>query len=149
VGIWYRSQILTLFLLIFMERVVFHYLVNSGSITANTSAQQSLTMQNDSDFELCTILGQSNQDGIRSNGAALANAFQPNNFSVLITNQATGRTLANVRIPQSIIAPYGGYRLLSPIVLPAGTILLFDFLDLSGVTNVVNLVLAGYKRLNS
>lgn len=126
------------------DKLPFSYLV-SVALTANGSSQTSLTLQTDSFFELVTIKGSTTLDSTRSDGAALSNPFIPNNFSVQITDQSTGRQLSNARVPQRIYAPLHGSRLLQPILLPPNTTLLFDFLDLSGSTPTVSLVLEGYK----
>lgn len=126
------------------DQLPFHYLV-TVTLTSGSSQAVNLTTQTDSWFQLTTLLGSTTVDCTRSDGAAVTNPFSPNNFSVLITDQSTGRNLSNVRIPQRIISPFQGYRLPEAIMFPPNTTLLFDFLDLSAGNNVVSLVLAGYK----
>jgi len=120
--------------------IPFTYLVNSGAIVGNGSAQVTLTMSADCSFELLGFLSSCTSD-------AVANVI-PNGYSVLITDQSTGRQLASTRVPQRMFASstynpmtYEKY----PIRFPASCVLLFDFLDLSGNTNTIIIGLKGYK----
>lgn len=126
------------------SQLPFHYLV-TVTLTSGQSLTQNLTLQQDSSFALSSLLASTTVDCTRSDGAAVTNPFSPNNFSVQITDQTTGRQLASARIPQRIIAPFQGYKLPDQVIFPPGAVLLFDFLDLSATNNVVSLVLAGYK----
>jgi len=105
----------------------------AGSITGNLVLEQS------SQFELHQIFGSSDQDADTD--------FMPNNFSLSITDNSTGRQFMNIRIPQrNLCAPSnGGYRLLRPVIFPPLANLTFDALDLSAHANVITISLAGYK----
>lgn len=121
-------------------RIPFWYLVSSGVLTSSSSIQQTLIFQTDSFFELHSVFGVSTLDA--------ATDYHPNNFSVQLTDQASGRQLSSNRIPQSILCSPSnmGYRLTYPVKFPPGANLLCDFLNLSGSSsNTVSLVLNGYK----
>lgn len=126
------------------SQIPFDYLV-SVSLTSGLQLTTTLTLQSDSWFSVVSLHGSTNVDSSRSDGAAVTNPFSPNNFSVLINDQSTGRNLSNARIPQRIMGPFQGYRLLEPILFPPSAILQFDFLDLSATTQTTTLVLRGYK----
>src|SRR5262245_13470830 len=121
--------------------IPFWYLVNSGALAASTSGITTLTLQADSSFELHWIQASSDQDA--------ATDVMPNNFSVQISDQSTGRLLSNARIPQRIFCgpANGGFvRQMRPITFPPQANLQFDFLNLvTDDTTNVTLVLGGYK----
>jgi hypothetical protein len=120
--------------------IPFDYLVSSGVLLASASVIVPLTLQADSWFEWHYIAGTGTLDNTTD--------FSPNNFSVLISDQSTGRALANFRIPQRVLVMPAnmGMRLLRPILLPPAANLLFDILNLSGgSSNTVSLVLRGFK----
>lgn len=120
--------------------IPFTYVISSGAMAGNASAQVSLTMQADSSFELLRILGTSSLD---TDAETI-----PNNFSLLITDQSTGRMLSNIRVPQRLVTMQSMQGMMDekyPIRFPASCVLLFDFLDLSGNTNTVTIALKGYK----
>ncbi len=104
---------------------------------ANTGT---LILDQDSEFEMWDIFGSSTQDADTD--------FMPNNFSVMITDQGSGRRLSNIRIPQrNICGPANGaYRLPMPVIFPPNANLLFDVLDLSTQASTATIVLCGYKR---
>lgn len=118
----------------------FTYLVSSGGLTANGSAQVTLTMSADCAFELLAIVVSATSD-------AVTNTI-PNGFSVLMTDQSTGRQMASSRIPQRMFGS-STYNSMAyekyPIRYPANCVLLFDILDLSGAGNTVQIGLKGYK----
>ena len=130
------------------NKLPFFYLVSSGALNANASGQVTLVLQTDSFFELVSLGASCTMDTTRSDGAALANPFSPNNFSVQITDLSTGRQLSNARIPQRVITPQRGFYFPQPILFTPSSNLLFDFLDVSGATNTISLVLQGYKVFN-
>jgi hypothetical protein len=105
----------------------------------SVNATATLVLEQASEFELHQIFGSSDQDA--------AGNFMPNNFSLQITDQSTGRQFMNARVPQrNICAPSnGGYRLIRPVIFPPLCNLLFDALDLSAHANVITITLAGYK----
>jgi hypothetical protein len=119
------------------------YGLSIGPITASSSLQGNLVLEQSSEFELHQIFGSSSEDD--------PNDPQPNNFSVSITDNGTGRQLMNIKIPQSHLCcpANNGYRLVRPVIFPALCNLLFEVLDLSGNANTVKLTLAGYKIYGS
>jgi len=116
----------------------FDYVVEV-TLTTGQQLQTSLTLQADSYFELVAILGTSSKDG--------ATDIAPNNFSVQMTDQSSGRQFSNVRVPQRCLAGTARYYRdkWRKVVFPPRAVILFDFLDLSSDANSVKLVLTGYK----
>jgi hypothetical protein len=125
-----------------INSIPFIYLVTSPTMGANGTSQVTLLMQADSRFELHGIFGTSSTD---------ANSdFSSNNFSLLITDQTTGRQLMSNRVPQRILCgnAFNGYLQRRPIVFEPQSNILFDFLNLTaGASFTVNIALAGYKFL--
>jgi len=121
------------------NRIPFWYVVTSTAMAANANNQQTLIMQADSWFELNTILGSCTEDADTD--------FMPNNFSVNLTDQASGRNLASARVPQRILCQpaNGGLSLQTGIIFPPSANILLDFLNLTGNSNTVTLVLQGFK----
>ena len=126
-----------------INSIPFIYLAtNATAIGANGTGQFTLLMQADSRFELHGIFATSSVD---------ANSdFSSNNFSLLITDQTTGRQLMSNRVPQRVLAgnAFNGYLQRRPIVFEPQSNLLFDVLNLTGNASfTVNIALAGYKFL--
>lgn len=122
--------------------IPFDYVVVTSAIAASGSAQQTLTLAPDSNFEWHLLEGRSSLDGVANT--------RPNNFSCQITIQSTGRQLSNLRVPQNLLAATAenatGGVMRRPIILGPNTVLLFDFLNLDGASaNTITLVLRGYK----
>lgn len=123
-----------------MDMLPFDYVVVTGAIAASGSAQQTLTLAPDSTFELHVLEGRSSLDAVTD--------IRPNNFSCQITVQSTGRQLSSLRVPQNLLAgtAENGPMLRRPVTFSPNSVILFDFLNLSGVTaNTITLVLRGYK----
>lgn len=122
--------------------IPFVYQVTTSAIVASGQQQQSLTLQTDSFFELQAMLGTSSLD--------LDNDFMPNNFSVQITDQSSGRQLSSAKIPQRLYCGPSNGSILERVrlVFPPQATLLFDFTNLdSGSSNTINFILKGYKHL--
>lgn len=118
----------------------FDYLVSSGAMAASGTATVTLTLAQDSWFELHVIAGSSSLD--------LDTDFMPNNFTCQITDQSTGRQLANARIPQRVLCSpaNGGMRLLRPVQFSPSANIILDFLNLdAALVNTVSLVFKGFK----
>lgn len=129
-----------------MDMIPFDYVVVTGSIAASGSAQATLTLAPDSNFEWHLLEGRSSLDGVTD--------IRPNNFSCQITVQSTGRQLSSLRVPQNLLASTAenatGGIMRRPIVLAPNTVLLFDFLNLSAAAaNTVTMTLRGYKVFNT
>ena len=120
--------------------IPFTYHVGFTALANGASAQTTLTMSADASFELLAILGNSDQDA--------AATLRPNNFSLQITDQSTGRQLSNARIPQSsyISSSYLSFFTEKyPIRFPASCVLLFDVLNLTAQSSAISIDLKGYK----
>ena len=115
------------------------YGVVVGPLLTTAAGQGNLVLEQSSEFELHEIFGVSTEDD--------PNDPQSNNFSVKISDESTGRALSNIRIPQvALCAPANdGYRFLRPVIFPPLANILCDVLNLSGNTNTITIVLAGYK----
>lgn len=124
-----------------LRAIPFSYVVISPTLAANSTGVATLRFQADSRFELHYFLAVSSED----DPADVA----PNNFSVLVKDMATGRELASQRVPQSIFsgsAFNSSPELRSPLFLPQ-TDMSFDFLNLTGNSLTVTVVLKGVKFL--
>lgn len=124
----YRSKNLLPF-----DYVITLALSSGGSLVSN------LVFAQDSQFELHQWAASSSADTDAD--------VMPNNFSVLVTDLATGRSLSNLRVPQRAWAAPANpfYRLVRPVIFPPAANLQFDALDLSSGTNTVTIVLRGFK----
>ncbi len=126
--------------------IPFFYNVTASIAAANGTAQTTLILQSDSYFELHNILGTAGDAA-----GTESNTVNPNNFSVAIRDQVTGRDLTQGRIPQRLLCgnAFNGNRpILRPIVFEPQSNLFFDFLDLTGsANNKITLVLAGVKQI--
>lgn len=106
---------------------------NSNAISANTTVQNSIRISADSAFVAVSVRGTSDGD-----------------FTAFIRQDASDRQLSNIAINSNAImgtAERPGF-LHKPLLLPANTTISFDFTDLSGATNQLWWVLAGFKVYN-
>lgn len=124
--------------------IPFTYIV-TGTVGANAAVQSTLTMAADSSFELLCFMGSCTQDADTD--------VMPNNFSVQIQDQSTGRYLSNARVPQRNLAGNtgNGWGAVEkyPIRFPASCVMVFDFLDLSTAGSTITMSLKGYKLYNT
>lgn len=111
------------------------------TLLASASGTVNLTLASDSVFELHRILASTSLD--------LNTDVNSNRFTVLISDQSTGRQLSNARIPQRILCP-ATYPILQPrpVQFPPNAIMQFDFTNLIASTIVIDLVFNGYKIFN-
>lgn len=111
-----------------------------ATVPANGSAQSTLIFQADSRFELMGIFGTTNL-------ASEATEVAPNNFSLSIRDQTTGRDLMSTRVPQRILCgnAFNGFLQKRGVVFEPQSNLLFDFLNLTGAERVITIALHGYK----
>lgn len=119
----------------------FVYIVSS-SIAASSTSSTTLIMQADSRFELMGILG--------TGGAASTtedSLVAPNNFTLQIRDQTTGRDLMSAPVPQRVLCGNAFNQFLQKrgIVFEPQSNLLFTFTNLTAATNNVTLALHGYK----
>ncbi len=121
--------------------IPFTYIVTQV-LTAGQAAQTQLTMASDSAFELLSFVASSTLDADTD--------VIPNQFSVQVTDQSTGRQLSNARVPQRmyVSSTYtAGAVEKYPIRFPAQCVLLFDFLDTNGGGQTITFGLKGYKLI--
>jgi len=126
-----------------INSIPFIYVVDSGTIAIGGSAQTTLTMMADSRFELVGIFGTGGATDASEEGIV-----SPNNFSVQIRDQTTGRDLMNTQVPQRILCgnAFNGFLQRRGVVFEPQSALFFDFRNLSAAaTNRVRLSLMGYK----
>lgn len=118
--------------------IPFDYVI-SLALSSGGSLVASLTFAQDSQFELHQWAASSTKNGDTD--------VMPNDFSVLVTDLSTGRSLSNLRVPQRCFAAPANpfYRLIRPVIFPPGANLQFDALDLAADTNTVTIVLRGLK----
>ncbi len=120
--------------------IPFTYLVSSGALAANAAGQVPLVLAADCAFELQGYVASCTEDADTD--------IIPNNFSVQIIDQSTGRLMSNIRVPQRMFASstYNGMTCEKyPIRFPANCTLLFDFLNLTTNANTILVGLKGYK----
>ena len=124
----------------------FWYTVTATIAAANGTAQTTLILQSDSYFELHTISGTGGATAATENATV-----NPNNFSLSIRDQTTGRDITQGRVPQRLLcgnAFNGAPVIRRPLLFEPQSNLFFDFLDLTGaINNSITLTLAGVKQL--
>lgn len=121
------------------NKIPFYYSLTTAAMAGNGTDTKTINIAADADFELTYFLGSSSVD--------LDTDFMPNNFKVKITDQSSGRLLTSDYINQrNICGPSNGtlYQRY-PVIFKSLSEIVFDFVELSGGTNTVNFVMAGYK----
>ena len=119
----------------------FVYVVAS-SIAASSTSSTTLIMQADSRFELMGILGTG------GNAATTEDAqVSPNNFTLQIRDQTTGRDLMSAPVPQRVLCGNAFKQFLEKrgIIFEPQSNLLFTFTNLTAAANNITLALHGYK----
>jgi len=98
-----------------------------------------LTLDSSSWFELHQIGASSSLDTDTD--------FMPNNFTLAITEDSSGRQLTNGQIPQRVIAGPAnqGWLMRRLVVFPPNATFKFTLLNTIASANVVDIVLVGYK----
>jgi len=121
----------------------FVYVVTS-TIAANSTSSTTLIMQADSRFELMGILGTGGNVATTED-----NQVAPNNFTLQIRDQTTGRDLMSAPVPQRVLCGNAFNQFLQKrgIVFEPQSNLLFTFTNLTGASNNVTLALHGYKMI--
>lgn len=121
----------------------FVYVVTAtlGAAVGATSSS-TLIMQADSRFELMGILGTGGQAATTEDGQVA-----PNNFTLQIRDQTTGRDLMSAPVPQRVLCGNAFNQFLQKrgIVFEPQSNLLFTFTNLTANTNNVTIALHGYK----
>lgn len=108
-----------------------------------TQATGSFTMDTDSWFELWYFVASSSLDA--------DDDVIPNNFTIQISQQASGRALSNVTIPARMItSPQNPFmRQMRPVVFAPTTTIQFVATNTVASANVVTFGFAGYKLYKS
>ena len=121
----------------------FVYIVAS-TIAASSTSSTTLIMQADSRFELMGILGTGGQASTTEDSQV-----SPNNFTLQIRDQTTGRDLMSAPVPQRIMCGNAFNQFLQKrgIVFEPQSNLLFTFTNLTANTNNVTIALHGYKMI--
>lgn len=118
----------------------FHYV---ATITLLTGASNVASIQFDtsSAFEWHQLYATSTLDA--------ATDFSPNNFSLMMINDAGGNNLSTARVPQRLISSPSNksFWLPRPVMILPGSSIKIDALDISGgsSTQTVTVSLFGYK----
>lgn len=127
-----------------VNSIPFIYTVTAEDIAASSSRQATLIFQADSRFELMAIFASSTVPEETTQ-------VSPNNFSLLIRDQTTGRDLMSNRVPQRILCgnAFNGFLQKRGIVFEPQSNLLFDFLNLANAGNPIDVTVAlhGYKLI--
>jgi len=122
--------------------VPFDYLTEI-SLGANATGTNTLVLDNEGFFELHYMLGMSSADGLTD--------VAPNNFKVQMMD-GSRRYMSNALIPQRLIAPYaaqGGLPEPRPVIYAPNSVFQFNFLNLVADTNIITIVLKGYKLIGN
>jgi hypothetical protein len=118
----------------------FTYLFPAIVIPALGQVQQNLQMASDSYFELLRYVGISSADNPTD--------YAPNNFSVQLTDQSTGKQMMSGQVPQAMAITRSyqfGNDEKYPIQFPAQTIVVGTFINLTNSQLTVTFGLKGYK----
>lgn len=127
-----------------VNEIPFTYVVPAITLAANAAGQQNLVLMADSYFELMAVFATGGADATTEN-----TLVSPNNFSLLIRDNTTGRDLMSQRVPQRLLAgnAFNGFLQRRPIVFEPQSSLLFDYLNLTAANNSVTIALVGYKKM--
>lgn len=120
------------------------------NLNANAAGNQILVLDNDSEFDLYAITAATDQDGTLT--AAVGPVQLPENFSLLLTNQTTGRAMSSELLRRGNVCGNSFTNVLPegrPIRFPRKTQLQMQILNLVAVPIVVQVAFKGYKVFNS
>ena len=123
------------------QGIPFTYVVTTASLAAGAVGTVTLIMQSDSEFYLCEWLGMST--------AETAADVSPNNFTVAIRDQSTGRDLMSAAVPQRLFSgnAYNGNLEATAVKFLPQSNLVFTITNTAGGANTVTVVLKGYKKM--
>lgn len=118
------------------------------ALGALANGSVNLTLEANSWFEFHYWMASTDQDQVQSSTVA---AFYPNNFTVQITDDSSGRQLTNGKVPQRIICGPSNQNIrhIRPVVFPPNAVLKFDFTNLVNATTNVTMALHGFKLFNA
>lgn len=119
--------------------IPFDVLVASPLIAANGSGITPITLDQDADFELHYIMGNSSADD--------STKFFQNNFTCQITDKSNSRIWSTDRVPQVILCGPWNQSIMErrPVLLARKTNISFDILNLTAAPIQVNIILRGFK----
>jgi len=120
--------------------IPFFYVTIATGVLTTATATQAMTLATDSWFKLLEFSGTSDQDD--------PNDPQPNNFTVSITDQSTGRLFSSSPVPQNIICGPSNQGILEkyPIRFAPGITLIISLVNTAAETAAITFVLKGYKE---
>lgn len=126
----------------FRSNIVLPFFYDVQATLGNTVGAQAtvnLTTDSSSWFELHQVSGSSNQD--------LDTDFMPNNFTLQIIEQSSGKQMTSAQIPQRIISGPAnqGWLMRRLVVYPPNTTFQFIIQNTVAIANVVDIVLTGFK----
>lgn len=119
----------------------------SVTLTSSGSGSGTITMNQDAPFELHYFAARTDRDFRQYDGTTWAGTEFADAFTVLVTDQTTGRQLMNQRTHQRVLCAPSNKSISErrPIVFPAGTVIACDFTNLIAQALVVDFYLKGYK----
>jgi hypothetical protein len=119
----------------------FSYVVNAV-LPASGSVTQTLVLGQDSDFVLYGFEAATSED-------AVTNSQKPDNFTVLIEDQSTGKALSSEPLRRSLVAgnALNNFVAESAVRWPRANQFRFTFTNLTAQTLTVQFVMKGYKQL--
>ena len=121
--------------------IPFVYIVQTSSLSNGQTFTQPLIFDTASYFEWRTTLG-------TTNATNETTAVSPNNFTLQITDQGTGRQMTSGKVPQSILCGNSfnnGIYPTTPIRIMPGSNFVFDFTNTSGGNAIITVALHGFK----
>ena len=115
--------------------IPFDLIVTTPTLAASAASTQILTLDQDAEFHLFAKACRTSAD--------LVGDAEPNNCTVQITDQGTGRQWSNAPLEQNLFAPRQYNAPTPPIRLQAGTILRFDIVNTAAAPAYVMVKLSG------
>lgn len=117
------------------------------SLTSNGSGSGTITCQQDAPFELHYFMARSSLDFRQYDGTTFANVEFADTFTVMITEQTTGKQLMSQRTHQRVLCSPGNNSISErrPVEFPAGTVFTVELTNLIAAANVVDFYMKGYK----
>ncbi len=119
--------------------IPFDVVVACPPIAANASSITPVTLDQDADFELHYIMGNSSADD--------PTKFFQNNFACQITDKSNSRIWSSDRVPQVVLCGPWNQSIMErrPVLMARKTNISFDVLNLTADTISVNIILRGFK----
>lgn len=119
-------------------RIPFWYSFPVAILTNGSNDTKGLTIETNSAFECWKVLISCTADGDTDTN--------PNNVTIRLQDNGTGRFLSGAQIAQRIISPISGEnRFPTPVIFAPSSTLVCEYTDLSAGANSVSVVLQGFK----